>query len=380
MGQAAFDATRELLNEDFGNGVPSSHGINDGGLGNWSILDSSSDPLKPWGPGLYDVQDGALRFQTTGEVPPRFPEITSETGFMIATLDRSAEDERFANGFLRSTVHANTASDTNLLLRADTENLSGYLFTGIGPANEFQILRFENGDGELIGRLNGANDPTFTLGDDWVIEAGAVGNELSMKVWRAGEQEPSEPQLVVYDDVLTSGQIGFAPAISTGLINEPTLLDVTYDDVLFRLPDFHACDFDTDGDCDIVDLDELQYVGLGGTDSKYDLDGNRVVDSADTLAWLEMKSILRGDADLDGDVDATDLNAVGINWRSTNVTSWSNGDFNGSRVVDATDLNLLGLNWRAGVAAPANSAVPEPSADWLLVIGVLLTFLSTRTR
>jgi hypothetical protein len=185
--------------------------------------------------------------------------------------------------------------------------------------------------------------------------------------------------------VLTSGQIGFAPAISTGVINEPIRLDVTYDDILFRLsdlvPDFVPCDFDTDGDCDIVDLDELQYVGLGGNDSKYDLDGSGdTIDSDNTVAWLELNGTVRGDVDLDGDVDATDLNAVGINWRSTNVTSWSHGDFNGSHVVDATDLNLLGLNWRAGVAAPANSAVPEPSADRLLVIGVLLTFLSTRTR
>ena len=82
----------------------------------------------------------------------------------------------------------------------------------------FQILRFENGEGDLIGRLSGAGDPEFTLGDDWVIEAGAVGNELSMKVWRAGEQEPSGPQLVVHDDVLTSGQIALGPAISTELI------------------------------------------------------------------------------------------------------------------------------------------------------------------
>jgi hypothetical protein len=147
------------------------------------------------------------------------------------------------------------------------------------------------------------------------------------------------------------------------------------------VPDFEPCDFDADGDCDIVDLDELQYVGLGGTDSKYDLDrSGGAIDEADTVAWLEMKGTVRGDVDLDGDVDATDLNAVGISWRSINVTSWSNGDFNGSGVVDAIDLNRLGLNWRAGVAAPANSTVPEPSADWLLVLGVLLTFLSTRTR
>ena len=58
--------------------------------------------------------------------------------------------------------------------------------------------------------------------------------------------------------------------------DEPTKLDVTYDDVLFRIadlvPDFDPCDFDADGDCDIVNLDELQYLGLGGDDAKFGLD------------------------------------------------------------------------------------------------------------
>jgi hypothetical protein len=61
---------------------------------------------------------------------------------------------------------------------------------------------------------------------------------------------------------------------------------------------------------------------------------------------------LPGDANLDGRVDATDLNRVGLNWRGTGKT-WTQGDFTGDGNVDAADLNVLALNWRRGVAAPA---------------------------
>ncbi len=141
------------------------------------------------------------------------------------------------------------------------------------------------------------------------------------------------------------------------------------------------CDFDADGDCDIVDLDELQYVGLGGTDSKYDLDNSGgIIDSGDTFAWLESNGTVPGDADLDGDVDANDLNAVGISWQSNNVASWAGGDFDGNGMVDAGDLNLLGLNWQFGIAAAANAAVPEPATGWLFGLGVMSTLLLRRKR
>ena len=80
-----------------------------------------------------------------------------------------------------------------------------------------------------------------------------------------------------------------------------------------------------------------------------------------------------GDTNLDGRVNATDLNSLALNWRATDATSWGQGDFNGDGNVNATDLNELALNWRSGVTQAA--AVPEPSsAASLLVVG-LVTFL-----
>ncbi len=74
-----------------------------------------------------------------------------------------------------------------------------------------------------------------------------------------------------------------------------------------------------------------------------------------------------GDIDLDGDIDATDLNQVGVNWRRTDVTGWSHGDFNGDGRVDSLDLNEVTANWRHTVIVPAPASlatdgqIPKPS-------------------
>lgn len=69
-----------------------------------------------------------------------------------------------------------------------------------------------------------------------------------------------------------------------------------------------------------------------------------------------------GDANLDGQVTAADLNALAINWQSEG--KWESGDFDASGFVDAVDLNLLAMNWQN---QPAAAPVPEPTSLWHLV-------------
>ena len=52
-----------------------------------------------------------------------------------------------------------------------------------------------------------------------------------------------------------------------------------------------------------------------------------------------------GDANLDGSVNALDMNVIGQNWLDS-VDSWNGGDLNGDGVVDTADLNLLGKYWQ----------------------------------
>jgi hypothetical protein len=120
-------------------------------------------------------------------------------------------------------------------------------------------------------------------------------------------------------------------------------------------------DLDADGSFDADDINLLvQGIRNGAADSAFDIDGSGVVDTDDILAWLAIAGnanigtpYVPGDVDLNGEVDARDLNVVGIHWRQ-NVTGWSQADFNTDGVVNAADLNLVGINWRHGVAAAAS--------------------------
>ena len=135
-----------------------------------------------------------------------------------------------------------------------------------------------------------------------------------------------------------------------------------------------TCDFDLDGTCDTLDVDALLYDGMVSGDTVFDMDGNGAVDLADRDQWLveagtkenDGAPFVLGDADLDGDVDASDLNVVGINWQKIDAASWAEADFNGDEVVDAVDLNSLAINWLSGVPALAN-AVPEPNGALLML-------------
>jgi hypothetical protein len=90
--------------------------------------------------------------------------------------------------------------------------------------------------------------------------------------------------------------------------------------------------------------------------TEFDLDGSGEVDNGDVEFLVEnIIGTFMGDANLDGKVDAMDLNQVGINWRRMDGVGWSNGDFTGDGAVNAADLNLIGVNWRSGVAAAALS-------------------------
>ncbi len=87
---------------------------------------------------------------------------------------------------------------------------------------------------------------------------------------------------------------------------------------------------------------------------------------------------LGGDANLDGTVNAQDLNSLALNWQE-NVDPWSQGDFNTDGFVDASDLNALALNWQNSIpTAVAAAAVPEPNSLTILCLGVITLVLGRR--
>ena len=79
-----------------------------------------------------------------------------------------------------------------------------------------------------------------------MMESGVVGDLLSMKVWRAGEPEPTRPQLTWMDrEPLPPSPLGLMSVVDTR-VPEPMYIDTTYDDIYFTFP--VPGDFNSDRD------------------------------------------------------------------------------------------------------------------------------------
>ena len=143
-----------------------------------------------------------------------------------------------------------------------------------------------------------------------------------------------------------------------------------------------AGDFNLDGLLDTRDVDLLVSGIVDGENSTtLDLTSDGIVDDADLSVWLTDAAIangfaeayLLGDANLDGVVNAVDLNEVGIHWLQ-DAPRWSAGHFTANGTVNALDLNKIGIHWLASIpSAVLPASVPEPGAFTLLLLGIMAT-------
>ena len=82
---------------------------------------------------------------------------------------------------------------------------------------------------------------------------------------------------------------------------------------------------------------------------------------------------LRGDTELDRDVDITDFNSLASNFDPDGVTgphSWLEGNLDGDDDIDITDFNFLASNFAS--SGYGVSVVPEPSGLFLASLAVIL--------
>ena len=133
---------------------------------------------------------------------------------------------------------------------------------------------------------------------------------------------------------------------------------------------------------DLWGLGILQANGESGEDGAdfnefFRIEGDQGADNYTLVSLIGVDVGIDGDINMDGRVDATDLNIIGLNWQMDGKTA-EEGDLTGDGVVNAADLNILGLNWQAGAAAPA--AVPEPGASFLISLAVLGWFGAFRRK
>ena len=137
-----------------------------------------------------------------------------------------------------------------------------------------------------------------------------------------------------------------------------------------------AGDFDGDYDIDADDIDIL-CANMGGDAATYDMDGDLDVDEDDMIYHVENLVELqdgsgrvgtkRGDMNLDGFVNATDLAGMKPNFGLSGKL-YVDGDLNCDGLVNGTDLAILAGN--IGFAAPTG-AIPEPATMSLLALGGL---------
>ncbi len=173
-----------------------------------------------------------------------------------------------------------------------------------------------------------------------------------------------------------------------GHVWDTSKLYTTGDVQLLAIPE-PSGDFNLDGILDTRDVDLLVNEIVGGENNKtLDLTGDDIVDAADLSVWLNDAAIangftasyLLGDANLDGIVNASDLNALGQNWLGSPNT-WQLGDFNADGTVNAGDLNNIGQNWQASIPSAASRAnVPEPHPFTMLLLGAIATPLLRHRR
>ena len=207
-------------------------------------------------------------------------------------------------------------------------------------------------------------------------------------------------RLEQYGEILTyyRGLFNQLTPETAAMIGHQNAMDLYFNGSIGVRP---SCDFASDGACGLADLELLYQVGdlmMGVTGPSahplLDLDQNDVVDNTDLTQWLSIAAsenghqspYLRGDTELDRNVDVTDFNALASHFDPMgdgdpqNGPLWNEGNFDGDDDTDITDFNGLASNFAPGGYGAA--AIPEPTSVVLLLLGLGCVMFrhSSRTR
>ena len=310
--------------------------FDDGDDSGWTHVADPSD--RPWGPGIFDASGGAYQLATTGTVG---------SGFMVGAVrsrwDRSS-DPVFANGVWRTKVRLeNAGTEAGIDLRFDPSSLSGYAF-GIEASSaggQFGFIRADGGVPKIIKRIPVPGTPV-QVGQEWIIEAGAVEDIITLKAWQAGDPEPESPQFTLRDSTYDSGSFFVAASGHQGWRT-----NAMFDEIFFTGPaQFQQGDFDGNGVLDATDIDLLSAEvreSDSGNAAVFDLNEDGRLTSADHSFWVkDLKSTWYGDANLDGHFDSGDLVEVFKTGHYEDTiaanSTWATGDWNGDSEFDSSDL------------------------------------------
>ncbi len=289
------------------------------------------------------------------------------------------------------TVYTNTAVTVGTLV---FDNPNTYVLTGAGALT----LEVASGAGS-IGVLQGShkiNLPlTFASDTSIGVATGAaltIGNPATIRanktVTKSGNVSIQVPVTIEAGGalVLASGptQLAGAPGLGTGAKIDVKTNSMTID---YR------------GQASPASTIKAQLASgyAGGAWNGQGINTSSAIAGQTALGWRDdvagqsilIKYSYYGDANLDGQVDISDLGSLATNWQTSGV--WTGGDFDYSGFVDISDLGKLASNWQAGVGSAsgpsfdqalaslglAGASVPEPAG---LVLASLAGLAAARRK
>lgn len=204
--------------------------FNDGDDVGWQRVDTTT--AQPWGPGTFDASSGSYLLAGAGDVP------MGEGGILVSMYDAST-DPAFNDGYLRTTLRTNdTDTLLYLVMRGDVPTFTAYVFGASANTGRFFWNKIINGVIVEEGPTIVPSSP-FDVGQDWVLEAGTVGDQLSMKAWKLGDPEPTLPQWTHTDSTISTGQFGVGA--NHWQIQPPSTVNATFDDIYFQVPEPSSC-------------------------------------------------------------------------------------------------------------------------------------------
>lgn len=140
----------------------------------------------------------------------------------------------------------------------------------------------------------------------------------------------------------------------------------------------NVCDVNSDGMCDLADIDALSHQAIrnGESDARFDVNQDGAVSNDDRTHWVvELQKTWFGDSNFDGEFNSSDFVAVfqTRKFETGEAATWATGDWNGDGEFDSSDFVAAftdggyELGPRTGVAS-----VPEPNPGvWTLFFAII---------
>ncbi len=294
----------------------------------------------------------------TLNIDPGASSADAQTGVINEGLMRAATGSTlFLNGVFNGGFE-NAAGGTIDVQAGGTLDLSGQLVhrqgATINQAGAFNVLNGGNFINEADDYSPGASPGLVSVANGAAFTNTAAGTVLF-------EINDDTTPGIDFDTIRGDGTFNLAGTLDIALNFTPNF----YESIELILD---TSGRDVNGTFDQLGFDPI--VGVG--------EALAITYRANTFNQVDAVLLTRalpGDANLSGQVEQGDLDAVLQNWGSTSNVSWGTGDMSGNGQVEQADLDLVLQNWGDTLAPDfgnfTGAPVPEPVTGALLGLGLL---------